>query len=381
MKPHVKYILLLSIILLLMNYVTHGSLATTIQNQKTREANLSKNNVNLVRKIFLPIVNSERNLTDKYPTFTRSYYIRTFYGFYNLGNALGDYAMGVNHPDAFFTYLSFGNIWRDNNGFYGTKLYDQNGTFKNITEISSAVVLLAQGFNARNTKDKLYIAVGTNNSGNTFFSIATAHGRAWAEMVKNVNQSLVQQGISQSRVTVVAGNDIEPNWNTFLDTKQWFDGYNSVTLPPPIYIIGAADGCPIYWPDPSNNMSSFIPGVCNNGWSQQDVNYISNHYSSSYSIPMNYNPNGYHALQWWRIGLWSYYSYSTSDLLTFSGAMTQEAACEQIKQETGNPDACEGMDNSMYFGFQQFRNQVVGEYRMNPILSWAADMKYYEGNP
>jgi hypothetical protein len=154
-------------------------------------------------------------------------------------------------------------------------------------------------------------------------------------MVKNVNQSLIQQGISQSRVTVVAGNDIEPNWNTFLDTKQWFDGYNSVTLPPPIYIIGAADGCPIYWPDPSNNMSSFIPGVCNNGWSQQDVNYISNHYSSSYSIPMNYNPNGYYALQWWRIGLWSYFTYSTSNLLTFSGAMTQEAACEQIEQETG----------------------------------------------
>ena len=83
---------------------------------------------------------------------------------------------GVNHPDTFFTYLSFGNIWRDNNGFYGTKLYDQNATFKNITEISSAVVLLAQGYNARNTKDKLYVAVGTNNSGNTFFSIATAHG-------------------------------------------------------------------------------------------------------------------------------------------------------------------------------------------------------------
>ena len=61
MKPHVKYILLLSIILLLMNYVTHGFLATTIQTQKTREANLSKINVNLVRKIFLPIVNSERN--------------------------------------------------------------------------------------------------------------------------------------------------------------------------------------------------------------------------------------------------------------------------------------------------------------------------------
>jgi hypothetical protein len=61
--------------------------------------------------------------------------------------------------------------------------------------------------------------------------------------------------------------------------------------------------------------------------------------------------------------------------------MTQKAACEQIKQETGNPDACEGMENSMYFGFQQFRNQVVGEYRMTPILSWAADMKYYEGTP
>lgn len=171
-----------------MNYVTHGSLATTIQNQKTREANISKNNVNLVRKIFLPLVISDRNVTDRYPTFTRSYYIRTLYGFNNLGNALGDYAMGVNHPDTFFTYLSFGNIWRDNNGFYGARLYDQNGTFKNITEISFAVVLLAQGFNARNTKDKLYIAVGTNNSGSTYFSIASAmveHGLRWLRISIN----------------------------------------------------------------------------------------------------------------------------------------------------------------------------------------------------
>ncbi len=92
---------------------------------------------------------------------------------------------------------------------------------------------------------------------------------------------------------------------------------------------------------------------------------------------MNFLPNGYQASQWYRIGLYTYYVHNNN--IDFFGVMTQEAACEQ--RELEDPEACSGMDNSLYFGYQQFRSKVVSDSRMNSFLLWGADMKYYRGAP
>jgi hypothetical protein len=53
--------------------------------------------------------------------------------------------------------------------------------------------------------------------------------------------------------------------------------------------------------------------------------------------------------------------------------------CAQREKE--NPGACYGVDNSLYFGYQQFRARVVSDSRINSFLLWGADMKYYRGAP
>lgn len=372
-----RFFIILAIIVFAMPKGISGN--SSLQQDLTPQPDESK----FVYRNFLPITSTSSSVTDRFTTYTRSYYITTTIGFYNLGQAIGNYAMSVAHPDTFFTYLSFGCISRNANGDYGTNIYDGNLTFYSTYQISSLIIQLANGFSSKNTKDKLYIAVGTNNSGDhqLYSYTAYGHGKAWANMIKEINQTMIEEGISYSRVEAVAGNDIEPGFNNFSDTKLWFDGYNSVSSPPAMYIIGSADGCPSDYPEPDPGSGYFQPAMCNNGWSQENINFISNHYPKTYSIPMNYNTLGVNASQWWRIGLWSYYSYSSDDKLSFSGVMTQEAACQQIREETGDPNTCAGTDNTMQQGFSQFSNLVKGEYRMNPFLNWAADMKWYKGAP
>ncbi len=143
------------------------------------------------------------------------------------------------------------------------------------------------------------------------------------------------------------------------------------------YFIGSADGCPPNSPPPQSPPGYYPPGSCLNDWTQDDVNKLSNGYASSRSIPMNYNTTGANADQWYSIGIYSFNTHN--DKITFSGTMTQEAACDQV--EVSDPNACAGIDNSLEFGYQQFLIRVVDESRIESPLTWGTDMKYYYGEP
>ena len=344
-------------------------------NQTSAEGTADDEVLVYTNKMYLPIVSSIQ-VTDAHPSYMRSYYVETLTGMYSLGCAQGTYAMSVGYPDSYFMFMDFGNPYRDSSLVLGTKLYDYQ-TFVTTGQISYYLTIIASGFADCNNKDKLFLAAGTNTSGDFLWSIAYDHGYAWAEMVYNANQSLQTYGIPSSRVTITSGINTEPGFNSFSDTVQWFDGFNDHPMKTANFIIGSADGCPDDYPPATPPQGDVYPAECYNGWTQDDINKINNGYITSAAIPMNFLPNGYQASQWYRIGLYTYYVHNNN--IDFFGVMTQEAACEQ--RELEDPEACSGMDNSLYFGYQQFRSRVVSDSRMNSFLLWGADMKYYRGAP
>ena len=160
--------------------------------------------------------------------------------------------------------------------------------------------------------------------------------------------------------------------------KKWRNLLSKMMIVFPLnYFIGSADGCPPNSPPPQSPPGYYPPGSCLNDWTQDDVNKLSNEYSSSRSIPMNYNTTGANADQWYSIGIYSFNTHN--DKITFCGTMTQETACDQM--EISDTNVCVGIDNSLEFGYQQFLIRVVDESRIESPLTWGTDMKYYYGEP
>jgi hypothetical protein len=152
------------------------------------------------------------------------------------------------------------------------------------------------------------VAVGTSNyRGATTY----AHGQAWAQMVNRLNAWSVASGIS-SVVTARGASDMELDWNKPATTRAWVDGYAAAyTGSSYLYNYGDAAGCPPY-------------GSCNNGWTQEDVWYVSWGAQPAYPFPEIYTVSGSTARQWYQMSLYGHLRHGQA--IEILGSLTQWAA-------------------------------------------------------
>lgn len=219
-----------------------------------------------------------------------------------------------------------------------------------MTEVREAVREFARGYwegTGTNLAPRLRIVVGTNNCcSGVSLSIFQGHGSAWAQMM---NELATATASYASQVTVVAGSDMELEFNNPYTTVQWISTFMTARQCTP----GADDtGCLFNF----GNQTVSVPtsqGTCNytnpsaTTWNACDVWYISwgakrsgdaNPYIRA--LPEIYhapnppsNPYGTDALAWAQLSRYSYdfrASLPSSGPIGFAGSLTQFARCGPV---------------------------------------------------
>lgn len=191
------------------------------------------------------------------PTDT-SYYVMTT-------NAASFYTWGYNQG---YADHAAGNVNSEVILDFGGQSYDGSGTIKpkttNVYYSWATLETIAEQFGegyyygtGSDYTSVLLLDVGTNNSA---WHVDSAGGATFASHVKNVSNWMASNGFS-SQVSVEGGNDMEPGYDTYPPTAAWVNGWAGAVS---LYLVnyGSADGCPPY-------------GSCNNGWTQDNVWYVS----------------------------------------------------------------------------------------------------------
>lgn len=211
--------------------------------------------------------------------------------------------------------LSFGRpMYDEASKSYGVHLY--HGNFTPIAQIQGAVEAYLDGFwncMPPASTETLQLGVGTTNYSYDGPKkpgwVTREHGIAWAKMIVALDKIVHAKGY-QGHLTVLGANDMEPSWSPAQATRAWVDGYASVTHIP-LVNFGSADGCPPY-------------GHCNNGWTPEDVWYVSEGSGVSETFPEIYTASGAQAKEWYNLSLYGALHHDRP--IHFLGAWTQYEA-------------------------------------------------------
>jgi hypothetical protein len=200
--------------------------------------------------------------------------------------------------------LDFGG---QNSGNTGSILI--NGTVVTFAQIKAYAEQFGAGYyfcTGADTTSVLSLAIGTNNSA---YQVSNGGGQTWANSVVGPVKSWLSTNGYASQVTAIAGNDMEPSWAAVSGTRAWVDGYSG-TGKGKILNYGSADGCPT---------GSYSNGVCNNGWHQSDVWYVSWGNASAFGLPEIYYIA--QSQQWTMISRYGYFSQGGT--VYYDGPLTQ----------------------------------------------------------
>ncbi|PFF83222.1 hypothetical protein CN329_26995 [Bacillus cereus] len=285
---------------------------------------------------------------------------------YSEGEQLGTMAASTTRDD--IIVLDFGwPKYNKSTKTYGTLLFTGFGagnTFASTTDIASAVKSFVQGYHdkvANNVNgSKVVIAIGTNNKKGA----TSNHAQAWASMVDQVNSWVKSQNYTE--IIIAAASDMEMEWNSARNTRKWVDGYKSYFLNNSkplitLYNYGDAAGCPPY-------------GSCNNGWTQNDIWYISWGSGISSPLPEIYTTNSSQAKEWANLVKYSF-TKDPNNPMIIAGVMTQYQACL-------DQGGCSGTNNTPEQGWTQLWNELNADSQtaqtlLNPqTLHWVTDITW-----
>ncbi|OUB36144.1 N-acetylmuramoyl-L-alanine amidase [Bacillus cereus] len=329
-----------------------------------------QNHLDQSKKILIQKVPAQLVVTPPAPLSSLSRFMSTVNTgtLYAEGEQLGAMAASATRDD--IVVLDFGwPKYNKNTKAYGTLLFTGFGagnTFASTTEIASAVKAFVQGYhdqiilNNNVSGSKVVIAIGTNNKKGA----SSNHAQAWASMVDQVNSWVQSQNYIE--ITIASASDMEMGWNSARNTRKWVDGYKSYYLNnnrPSItlYNYGDAAGCPPY-------------GNCNNGWTQEDVWYISWGSGISSPLPEIYTTNSSQAKEWANLVKYSF-TKDPNNPMIIAGVMTQYQAC----QDQGG---CSGTNNTPEQGWTQLWNELNADSQtaqtlLNPqTLRWVTDITW-----
>jgi hypothetical protein len=280
------------------------------------------------------------------PPATTSRYISTIdpARHYNMGCETG------RRGESGMLVLAFGQPWTVGLG-YGASIYSSFYP-ASTSQVAEAAKGFLRGFADCSSTQTLQVGLGVNNyKGETNAN----HGRAWGQMVNSVHEWLSGQPFA-NRISVAGATDAEPSWNTRENTRAWVDGFVNAT-DRPLINFGSCDGCPTAL-NPTQQP--------NNGWTVDDVWYISAGARNTLALPEIYLTGGVHADQWYRVSLHGYIVHGKR--IPFAGTLTQYAAC----QERG----CNGTDNTPARGWSQLNTAVNLDIRTATTISFSSDITW-----
>lgn len=227
-----------------------------------------------------------------------------------LGCAEGNEATNFG-PAEGVAILAFGQPWYNaSTGEWGVNIFDANASFIPLSKVEYLTKQYLQGFWNCTPPfgPTIDVVAGTSNyQGYTGYD----HGYNFATMVSNVSQWLLDSGYT-SQLFVVGGIDAEPDWNSPAATRAWADGYTSKYLSSsrraPYYNFGSCDGC------------SWGNFYLNNGWTIDDVWYMSYGAPPAWPIPEMY-VSGVNNWQWQWVSKWA--KQNKGNRIHFLGSLTQ----------------------------------------------------------
>ncbi|MCM3702607.1 hypothetical protein [Paenibacillus macerans] len=309
----------------------------------------------------LIVPNTNSALAATAPSYTTSYYMGTVDTIvhYDLGYEIGhDHSRRSGKQDE-AVILDYGGQNSDGTG--ATLRYNPDATYD---EIIDAVVQFARGYwvgVGSDVDSDLLIIVGTNNSA---YQVIVSGGKEWAEMINEIGERI---GLYDSQVDIAGGNDMEIDFATAAKTKNWADGYDSVS-DYPYYNYGDAAGCTTstsYDGDDNLNCSGQI-----NTWKMSDIFYVSWDIGTSNVMPQIYNQSM--SKQWKNIK--KYGKVSKGMRMYISGTLTQFGACETNPDDatcnnTFEPD--EAWDNL----YDRLNSDVDTEQSR---IEYSTDIMWYE---
>jgi hypothetical protein len=259
--------------------------------------------------------------------------------------------------------LDFCQPWVQS-GMQGVWLCDDGGFAKiSYSQTEDSVEEAAQRFAeafyncSYNYSDTLGVIIGTSNFGGY---VSSQHGIEWANMINRVNTWLINQGYFY-RVHVVGGSDMELGYNSYANTSNWVNGYESTNL----YLLhdfGDAQGCP--------TTRTQYDGICGGQtyqWYQSQVWDISYNQSRE-AFPLKYNVLGTNAQQWYSLSAYSYIFHGQG--MPILGAVTEYQACQ-------DRSGCAGIDNTPGEGYSQLRYWLNQDPDTAYIPRWSTDFRHY----
>jgi hypothetical protein len=298
------------------------------------------------------------------PPATTSYYTGVIdqATMYNLGCAQAQNVVSLADTQDQIVILDFGQPWNETRSgqvIYGSILFDALDSFATTAQLGNATKQFGRGFwecRGADTTSKLVVAIGTSNFGSR---VTVAHGTAWGQLVNDV-QSWFQNNNYTSQVNAVGASDMELNYNTKAVTRAWVDSYDAATTYF-LYNFGDSAGCP-------QTGTGSMSEPCDNGWTQDDIWYISWGSPSTRAFPQMYNTTGAQAKQWYQIALYS--TTKSQGRMIISGALTQRQACQKPGSD------CAGIDNTPEQGWKQLLDELNKDSRTAQELRWLSDIKW-----
>jgi hypothetical protein len=254
--------------------------------------------------------------------------------------------------------LDFGQPWAQD-GTHGTILFDARGTFASTAQIELAAEQFLRGYWVCSPSNTfLRLGIGTSNfRGMT----GAAHGQAWGSLVDTVARWISSPPSYAAQEAGRGANDLEMGWNTADASRAWVDGYAAVSSTP-YYNYGDCEGCPIAGAVPPT------PGRrINNGWTQEDVWYVSYGVLPAFPLPEIYLTNGVNAAQWQQLSLYAHTNHGSP--IYFLGALTQFQSCQA-------GGGCPGANNRPGEGWAQLNRALNSDSRTAQSLNWSSDITW-----
>ncbi len=308
------------------------------------------------RTLYLPVVLHE---TDWF--YTTSIYMKTINPAvaYDLGCAAGQADLARPGAQNSLIVLDYGQPWREND-VYGVWLLTVGG-FYTMNQVRDSAVQFARGYwicTGNDRQSKITMGVGINSYGSygtgsydpaVRAAAARLHGEKWAQMIGQLHAALVANG-SAAQVTVAGAKDIELSWNVYQVTRAWVDGFDAFDQGVfTYYNFGACEGCP------TRLATGWKPA---NGWSLDNVWYVSYGAVPAYPIPEIYATSGVNARQWAWLSWDSW--LDGRGAIYYPGLMTQWQACKQR--------GCNDTDNTPWQGWTQLMEELA--YFPQTAQSW-----------
>ena len=242
----------------------------------------------------------------------------------------------------------------------------------------------------RNPDAQLAVAVGTNNcntryngeciAGNS--NLSPEHARAWAEMIQEVLQHLVETGMV-SRIWAHGANDIELAWNSPQWTLPWVEAFsaslnNPTAIPANLIDFGTCEACnaALFTDSTPDDLTDndldldYIVEAGGNFWPLRDVWQKAYGSLASLPVPEIYLRSETNAKQWYVLSRYSVeaqgYPILFPGVLTTCQTISADLNC-QHKEEGNTPD--EGWSQLLMYLDADVKTRMG-------YIRWLTDIQY-----